>query len=398
MSAKNIASIGLQTYLPRSNDKGLFEDQNGYQTYSIFRPEFGVFDNSNTKALTAIFMSRMLYWEGKGTIQKGWILKKGEDWLKEILCSAYQIRTITKNLEIQLLLERKNGAGNVPMYKINWMLVDEKLIEMNTNNEVSIQNIKVPKTAMQRKIVSLFIKGHDKYESYIMTYSTDGKTKGQIISKANKEFLKWEAFIKEAKRNPAENLPKLNGVYLNTPTTKSKVKIKQPELLLTNPVSEVKKKRTSKQTNAKRLQEFTNEYLIIFTEVHKEFHIKKNPNMYYQNPSFEKDGKERNNIRQLVKFIQDKLIASEKNNYTNPVEIPFKEEKQALKAFLKKAAIVSEGWYFNKGFVPSWINSQKSKIFDNFMTGVNNSKASQKSNKLEATEEEIDELLEKSNY
>ena len=39
----------LKTLLPKSHALGLFASETGHQTYTVFRPEFGIFDNTSTK-------------------------------------------------------------------------------------------------------------------------------------------------------------------------------------------------------------------------------------------------------------------------------------------------------------------------------------------------------------
>lgn len=395
-------SLNLKTNLPRSFECGIFE-HNGFHTSFVLHPEFAIFGCSKTKLKTAAFLSKMLYWTGKGTIARGWVIKKSEDWEREICLNPYEIRLVVKNLQSQKILERRNGKGNVPMYRIDWGFVDERLVEMLSKDLANIDVIQVPKTPRQRQMVSLYLKGHTEYQSYEMTYSTNGKSPGQIESKAKKEFAKWQSFIKEAKKNPAEHLPKLNGKYINAPISKQKqIKIDVPveavqgEFKLEQPKpSKPKAKRNSKKTNKRKLEEFTNEYLEVFTEVHKEAVLSRNPQANYVDPNFKKDGKERNNIRLLVKFIQEKLIEFNGNNFDTPLDIPLKDEKNALRIFLHKATKVNDGWYYNQGFVPSWINSQKSKIYDLIHNSRKKSKS--KVEKSNFSEKGFDDILSKLN-
>ena len=110
----------ISKLLPRAYGSGLLNSENGHLVYTVFFPEFGKFDTTVTSAITALWLSRMLYWNGKGTIAKGWVRKSSNEWKTEILCTYSQLGKIVDNLEKQRLIEKRLGRGKIPEYRVFW--------------------------------------------------------------------------------------------------------------------------------------------------------------------------------------------------------------------------------------------------------------------------------------
>lgn len=91
----------------------------------------------------ALFLSQLLYWSDRGSLQDGWIAKTYKDWHEEIRLSKYQISKATNSLAeagIETKLAKWAGAPTVH-YRINrekfsqWIVkkLDNRLSKNFTN-------------------------------------------------------------------------------------------------------------------------------------------------------------------------------------------------------------------------------------------------------------------------
>lgn len=340
----------IENLLPKSTAMDCFLSEDGISEYTIFYPQFGFLDNSITKPVTVLFLSRMLYWHGKGryrNVTNGYVRKTNKELAKETLCSVNQIIKVVKKLVDKKLIDKKLGYANHPEYRVFWHKIDE-LMMAHQSGELQI-DIKEPTTVAHRTYVTLRLKGLTAFEAYSKAYSTKGKNKSQIQSKANQIEKKYKPFILAAKSNPTAYVPKLNGTY-----KKASSKAKGIPVQLEMKVPTPKAKTTSRKTNARKLNQLTDTYLDAFK---KKYELYFKGTIDYERPVYDK--KHRTQIRNLVKWLQERILQS--SEYKKAVEIPLNVELKKLKGFLDIAATCNNG-FFKKMYTPAGLNSQKQNI------------------------------------
>jgi hypothetical protein len=83
-----------------------------------------VFDSNNV----GVFLSQMLYWEGKQANPDGWIRKTVDDIEKELGFGRYEMESIRRKLKDHGVMEEcKMGMPAKLHYRIDWDLINEKL-------------------------------------------------------------------------------------------------------------------------------------------------------------------------------------------------------------------------------------------------------------------------------
>jgi hypothetical protein len=77
--------------------------------------------NSRCGAKDAIFISQLLYWDGKGALDGGWIWKTREEWQAETGLSRFEQETVRKHLvELGILEERLMGMPGKLHFRLNF--------------------------------------------------------------------------------------------------------------------------------------------------------------------------------------------------------------------------------------------------------------------------------------
>lgn len=75
----------------------------------------------------AVFVSQMLYWDGKGSLPNGWIWKTGKEWTAETGLSRYEQETVREHLiKIGILEEKLAGVPATLHYRLDI----DKLVEL----------------------------------------------------------------------------------------------------------------------------------------------------------------------------------------------------------------------------------------------------------------------------
>jgi hypothetical protein len=92
-----------------------------------------VFNSSNV----GVFLSQMLYWEGKQENEEGWIRKPMDEIETELGFGRYEMEGIRKKLkEFGVLEEKRMGMPSKMHYKIDWNAIEELVYKWHKGKTV----------------------------------------------------------------------------------------------------------------------------------------------------------------------------------------------------------------------------------------------------------------------
>lgn len=77
-----------------------------------------------------IFLSQLLYWQGKQNNKQGWIYKTRDEIYRETGLKRREQEQVRRYLKGLNVLEEKKGRGNITFYKVNWNVVEDLLYKI----------------------------------------------------------------------------------------------------------------------------------------------------------------------------------------------------------------------------------------------------------------------------
>lgn len=120
-----------------------------------------IFSSSNC----GVFISQMLYWEGKQLDDEGWIKKPLSEIEDELGFTRYEMDTIRKRLkESKVLEERKMGMPAKLHYRFDWNRMNELILDYQIRKDnPAEQPDKTSQPTLVYRMKEYFLEMHQKY-------------------------------------------------------------------------------------------------------------------------------------------------------------------------------------------------------------------------------------------
>ncbi len=128
----------------------------------FFYPAFAQICESVT---CGIFISRMLFWEGKQSDAEGWIYKTQADITKETGLTRYEMDTVKNTLKkLEIIVTKRAGVPAKLYFKFNWQQVEDLVVKhINTKPQTREKAPAVTKEKIKpliHQMTEIFTKHH----------------------------------------------------------------------------------------------------------------------------------------------------------------------------------------------------------------------------------------------